>query len=133
IPVDIMDSRWSTLLKISPFVSTRCADSRSCTSSLMHDSLSRALSESETASSFSNSDRCIGSPAGPRLGSETKRAGGSRVRTAKRTRAEHRVVSFAGQKIEDLVVRFQRDLLLLEPPFHFRDLELDDLPERLPR
>src|SRR5882762_4788467 len=194
IPVDIMDSRWSTLLRISPFVSTRCADSRSCTSSLMQDSLSRALSESEIASSFNSSDRCIGSPAGPRLGSETKAAGGSRVRTAsrhvirrarepssgkrpgellelelpaaafhsdvngvarmkfslqqtrgqrvlnapldqaaERTRAENRVVSFARQEIEHVVVRLEGDLLLPETAFHLCKLELDDLPERLPR
>src|SRR4051812_15813429 len=78
MPVDIMDSRWRTLLRISPFVSTRCADSRSKTSSLMADSLSRARRESEIASSFSSSDSCIGSPAVP--GTRAKGTGGASLR-----------------------------------------------------
>jgi len=52
-----------------------CRTQRSCTELLDGGSLSRALSSSEIASSFSSSDRCIGSPAGPGLLSGVAGAG----------------------------------------------------------
>src|SRR5437762_6469222 len=96
MPVDIMDSRWSTLLRISPFVSTRCADSRSCTSSLIEDSLSGALSESEIASSFNSSDRFIGSPAGRGLPGDT---GGRIARNACRHATCDRDEASSGKRL----------------------------------